>query len=295
MRNRPAMETQKADSGGLLLVDKPAGMTSHDAVAIIRRAAGIRRVGHTGTLDPFATGLLVVLVGRGTRLIPYIEGEPKVYDAVLCLGVETDTDDATGTVTRSAALPSDVAIAEALARLTGSIEQMPPSYSAKKVAGVRSYDAARRGETLDLSPSRVVVHEWKLTGRNDNELSARVTCSGGTYVRALARDLGRYAGSAAHLAALRRVRSGPFDVADAASLDEIRAGRLSWRLLRSGVPSLRTQSLDGTELIRALHGNAVPARVDAPRVALLDDEERLIGIADRVGDELRPTLILRDA
>ena len=118
-------------------------MTSHDVVAIVRRATQSRRVGHTGTLDPFATGLLVVLVGRGTRLIPYIDGEPKVYEAVIRFGAETDTDDPAGTITREAALPRDAAIAEGIARLTGEIDQMPPAYSAKKVDGTRSYDAAR--------------------------------------------------------------------------------------------------------------------------------------------------------
>jgi tRNA pseudouridine55 synthase len=139
------METSRADLAGLVLVDKPAGMTSHDAVAIVRRALKTRRVGHTGTLDPFATGLLVVLVGRGTRLIPYVDGEPKVYEATIRFGAETDTDDLTGDVVREADPPSDVAIAEAIERLTGDIDQVPPAYSAKKVDGVRAYDAARRG------------------------------------------------------------------------------------------------------------------------------------------------------
>ena len=187
------------DGGGLLLVDKPAGMTSHDVVAIVRRATQSRRVGHTGTLDPFATGLLVVLVGRGTRLIPYIDGEPKVYEAVIRFGAETDTDDGTGVVTRTSAVPSNVAIAEGIARLTGEIDQVPPAYSAKKVDGTRAYDAARRGEALDLKSSRVTVHQWALMAQSETELTARITCSGGTYVRALARDLGRYTGSAARM------------------------------------------------------------------------------------------------
>ncbi|HEY4129260.1 MAG TPA: tRNA pseudouridine(55) synthase TruB, partial [Gemmatimonadaceae bacterium] len=157
----PTAESRRGASndgtlGGLLLVDKPAGMTSHDAVAIVRRATKTRRVGHTGTLDPFATGLLVVLVGRGTRLIPYIEGEPKVYEATIRFGAETETDDIAGAVTReSTHLPSDVEIAEAVARLTGEIDQLPPAYSAKQVDGVRAYDAARRGTPLALETVRV--------------------------------------------------------------------------------------------------------------------------------------------
>jgi len=264
-------------------------------VAIVRRATHSRRVGHTGTLDPFATGLLVVLVGRGTRLIPYIDGEPKVYEATFRFGAETDTDDRTGTVTREAELPRDASIAEGIARLTGEIDQMPPAYSAKKVDGTRSYDAARRGMSLDLKSSRVTVHEWGLIRRTDDEVTARITCSGGTYVRALARDLGRYTDSAAHLSALRRLRSGPFDVADAVTLDQVRSDVLPLRSLRSGVPSLPTQRVDATELRRVVHGNAIAARTPGPRVALLDDEETLIAVAERAADELRPALVLRDA
>jgi tRNA pseudouridine55 synthase len=238
--------------------------------------------------------LLVAVVGRGTRLIPYIDGEPKVYEAVISFGAETDTDDRTGTVTREAALPRDASIAEGIARLTGEIDQMPPAYSAKKVDGTRSYDAARRGMSLDLKPSRVTVHEWVVIGRTADELTARITCSGGTYVRALARDLGRYTDSAAHLSALRRLRSGPFDVADAVTLDQVRSGVVPLRSLRSGVPSLPTQRVDATELRRVVHGNAIAARTPGPRVALLDDEETLIAVAERAADELRPALVLRD-
>ena len=289
------METSRADLAGLVLVDKPAGMTSHDAVAIVRRALKTRRVGHTGTLDPFATGLLVVLVGRGTRLIPYIDGEPKVYEATIRFGAETDTDDLTGNVVREAGPPSDIAIAEAIERLTGDIDQVPPAYSAKKVDGVRAYDAARRGSALTLASTRVVVHAWTLLGRAGVDLRVRIVCGGGTYIRALARDLGRYADSAAHLAELRRVKSGPFDVADAVPVDEVRAGRVSVRPLLSGVPSLPAQRLETGELRRALHGNSVTARVSGSRVALLDDQETLIAVADRVGDDLHPALVLRDA
>src|SRR5581483_840401 len=131
---------------GLLLVDKPAGLTSHDVIAVARRALGVRRVGHTGTLDPFATGLLVLLVGRATRLLPYLAGEPKGYDALVQFGAETDTDDPTGEVTRRAVLPSSTAVDRAMAQLTGALAQTPPAYSAKKVGGKRAYAAARRGE-----------------------------------------------------------------------------------------------------------------------------------------------------
>jgi tRNA pseudouridine55 synthase len=290
------MGTATSDVSGLLLVDKPAGITSHDVVAIVRRVVGSQRVGHTGTLDPFATGLLVVLVGRGTRLIPYIDGEPKVYDATIRFGSETDTDDATGQTTRESDVPEDAAIEVAIAKLTGAIDQVPPSYSAKKVAGTRAYAAARRGIALDLEPSRIIVHRWELGSRAGADIAARVTCSGGTYIRALARDLGRLTNSAAHLAALRRVRSGCFVVDDAYTLEQLRAGDSKMQPLRDAIPSIPTRRLAEPELTRVLHGNAIVANGEplASRVALIDDEKALVAVAEREGDELRPKLVLRD-
>jgi tRNA pseudouridine55 synthase len=286
---------------GLLLVDKPAGITSHDVVSLVRRAAKTRRVGHAGTLDPFATGLLVTLIGRGTRLIPYIDGEPKVYDATIRFGTETETDDQTGAVIReSANVPDDVLLAESIARLTGEIDQVPPAYSAKQVDGTRAYDAARRGTPLTLAPKRVTVHRWEVLDRAGVDLRVRITCGGGTYIRALARDLGRISDSAAHLAALRRMSAGPFSVESACSVDEIRDGRFTVRPLRDAIPSLRTQRVDGALLARVLHGNPISANVveegdGSRRVALLDDEETLIAIAERDGDVLQPKLVLREA
>lgn len=212
----------KSDSPeGLLLVDKPAGITSHDVVDAVRRAYGERSVGHLGTLDPFATGLLVVLVGRATRLATFLDIEPKVYEAVITFCAETDTDDATGEVTRSAARPSEPDVRAAIATLTGAILQVPPAYSAKKVAGKRAYAAARAGEALELEPASVTVHRWDIGAFTGATLAATITCGGGTYIRALARDLGRSAGSAAHLSSLRRTRVGRFDVADAVSAADL--------------------------------------------------------------------------
>ena len=289
------METRTTDVGGLALVDKPAGMTSHDVVAVIRRATGVRRAGHAGTLDPFATGLLVVLLGRATRLIPYIHGEPKVYDATIRFGEETDTDDATGVVVRRADLPDDAAIARGVEQLTGEILQKPPAYSAKSVDGVRAYNAARRGAPLELAPVRVTVHEWRLLGREGSDVRARVTCGGGTYVRALARDLGISAGSAAHLTALRRLKSGAFSVDDAYSLNDFGNGRAPVRGPRDAVRHLPAQPATELEMARVVHGNSVSARVDGSVVALLDDDGELVAIAARHGDELRPKTVLRDA
>ena len=222
----------RTSTEGLALVDKPAGMTSHDVVDVVRRVYGERSVGHMGTLDPFATGLLVMLVGRATRLANFINAEPKVYDAVIRFGSETDSDDSTGAVTRTAPLPDQSAVRGAIAALTGEIDQLPPAYSAKKMGGRRAYSAARAGEPLPLNTARVTVHEWRVRELSPKSVSATIVCSGGTYVRALARDLGRLAGSAAHLAELRRIRVGDFDVADALTLEDLNSSPLPLRQLR---------------------------------------------------------------
>jgi tRNA pseudouridine55 synthase len=285
------MTTGEVD--GVVLVDKPAGMTSHDVVAIARRALGIRRVGHTGTLDPFATGLLVLLVGSATRLQPFVEGDPKVYLATLRFGVETDTDDATGVPIRETSLPSADRIADAITRLTGAIEQVPPAYSAKQVGGVRAYAAARRGEPLQLRPAAVVVHRWDIHERRDRELDVMITCSAGTYVRSLARDVGALAGSAAHLAALRRVRSGPFDVADAATVERLRERAALVLPPRTAVPGLPMEQLTDLDARRVAHGQPVPASADGSRAALVGGDGALVAIADRDGDTWRPRLVFR--
>ena len=225
-----SLETRSGPVQGLLLIDKPAGMTSHDVVQRVRRVYGERSIGHLGTLDPFATGLLILLLGRATRLATFIDAEPKIYEAMIRFGAETDTDDATGTVIRTADVPHDPAIRESVARLTGTISQVPPAYSAKSVDGTRAYDAARRGEPLQLPAVDVTVHSWEIKSYRDGCLSAVITCSGGTYIRALARDLGRMTSSAAHVAALRRVRAGAFDVHDAVTLDNLTRdpARVKW-------------------------------------------------------------------
>jgi tRNA pseudouridine55 synthase len=294
------METPTTDVAGLMLVDKPAGVTSHDVVAVVRRAAGGARAGHAGTLDPFATGLLVLLLGRATRLMSYLDGEPKVYDATIRFGAETETDDATGTVTREAQPPGAAAVDDGIRRLSGALDQVPPAYSAKKIAGVRAYDAARRGEALELAPAPVVVREWTIHSRSERELDARITCSGGTYIRALARDLGRYSGSAAHLTRLRRVASGPYTVAEAVTVEQLRAGELPVRPLRDIVASLPARVVNAADRQAVARGRAVAAEAGAPgeRVALLDDEQTLIAVAERVGVEgalLQPRVVLADA
>jgi tRNA pseudouridine55 synthase len=299
--SQPAMVrgAATADVGGVMLIDKPEGITSHDAVAVVRRVTHTRRVGHAGTLDPFATGLLVVLVGRGTRLIPYVEGEPKIYEATIRFGTETDTDDCTGDCIRTAPAPRDDVIGAAIARLTGVIEQRPPDYSAKQVGGMRAYAAARSGAALELRPARVTVHEWTVTGRSGDDVRATITCGGGTYVRALARDLGRLTNSAAHLASLRRTHAGPFAVRDAVPVDDLRVAEAVMRPLLACVPSLPVHRMDAGELRRVSHGNsiALPMGIsvtEGARAALVDDEDTLIAVAERLGNFLQPSLVLRD-
>lgn len=280
---------------GLLLVDKPAGMTSHDAVARARRALGTRRIGHTGTLDPFATGLLVLLAGRATRLARWADAEPKVYEATIAFGTATDTDDATGApVGEPAEAPSRAAVEQAIPRLTGRIAQRPPAYSAKQVGGVRAYDAARAGAPLELAPVEVDVHAWELLGWEPAALHVRITCGGGTYIRALARDLGTLSGSAAHLVRLRRIRVGPFDVASALPVDALDR-ETPVRPVRDVVAGMRAVTLDAPSAARVRHGNAVPAEEGGEgTAALLDAQGDLLAIAQREAGRWCPRTVLVD-
>ncbi|HEU4631035.1 MAG TPA: tRNA pseudouridine(55) synthase TruB [Gemmatimonadaceae bacterium] len=280
----------------LLLVDKPAGVTSHDVVSAARRALRERRIGHLGTLDPFATGLLVLLVGSATRLARYVAAEPKVYEAVVRFGAETTTDDIVGEPTREAPPPPAAALAPAIARLTGELDQLPPAFSAKKVEGERAYRAARAGRPVELRPARVVVHEWRIHAFDGERLRATIRCGGGTYVRALARDLGRLTGSAAHLESLRRTAVGPFDVRDAVPLAELadRAGAALLPTLR-GLPDVPQQRLDEDARRRVTSGNAIAAEtLEGERAALVDADGSLVALAERRGDRWQPRVVLRD-
>jgi tRNA pseudouridine55 synthase len=279
----------------VLLVDKPAGYTSHDLVAIARGATGTRRIGHTGTLDPFATGLLVLLIGQATRLAQYVDGEPKIYEATIKFGTETDTDDLTGTVTRTAAPPSPSAIDDAIAALTGVLDQLPPAFSAKQAGGVRAYDAARKGAPLALQTSRVTVHGWTMLARDAESITARIECSGGTYIRSLGRDLGRMTGSAAHLTCLRRLASGTFSVDRAVTLEDLRERRYSLLDMSDAIGSIPRQSLSFDEAARVAHGNPVGASVEGQRAALIDPAGRLAAIATRVGDNWQPSTVFPHA
>lgn len=208
---------------GILLVDKPQGWTSHDVVAKVRGLARQRRVGHTGTLDPMATGLLVLCLGRATRLVEYMVAHDKTYEGEIRLGASTTTDDAEGEVIATAPVPP---LTEALlrtleSRFSGAIEQVPPAFSAVKVAGQRAYAVARKGGVPALQPRTVTVHALRLEVAARDRLRLAVTCGAGTYVRSLARDIGRELGCLGHLSALRRTRAGLFAVEDAWRLDDL--------------------------------------------------------------------------
>ena len=279
---------------GLLLVDKPAGMSSHAVVDHARRAIGTRRIGHGGTLDPFATGLLVLLVNRATRLLPFLDGEPKVYRARISFGARTSTDDCEGDVVEEAAPPSPEAVDQAIRSLTGHLLQRPPAFSAKSVAGVRAYKAARRGRPMTLEPVGVRVYEWRVLGWNGPELEAEIRCSGGTYVRALARDLGEAAGSAAHLAGLRRLSSGRFSVEDAVRMDSLDARSFALLPVSAAVHQLPRQALDDLDARRVTHGQSVAANT-AGDVAVLCHQDDVVAVAVREGEQWRPKVVMRDA
>jgi tRNA pseudouridine55 synthase len=287
-------------SDGILLVDKPAGVTSHDVVNVARRALREKRIGHGGTLDPFATGLLVLMVGRATRLLPHLSGDPKVYEATVRFGAETDTEDSGGAVTREAPLPSRDEVLAALPSLTGELDQVPPAYSAKRVGGKRAYDLARAGVEVELAPARVRVDRWEVLGwRGDEnaapELDVRITCGGGTYIRSLARDLGRLAGSAAHLSALRRVRSGRFDVADAVPLVSLQQGAATVAPALAALPELPIQRLEPVDVRRVTSGIEVAATVEGEWGALVSDATgTLVAVAERKGERWQPRVVLRD-
>jgi len=208
---------------GLLIIDKDAGWTSHDVVARVRRLIGQRRVGHAGTLDPMATGVLVLCLGRATRLTEYLQGHRKRYEATIRLGEVTDTYDLEGDVIERHPVPSlsEEELTSHLRAFQGEITQRPPAYSAVKVDGVPAYRRARRGEAVALPPRRVTIYQIRLSRWEPPDLSVEIECSAGTYIRSLAHDLGQAIGCGAHLVALRRTASGPFTLADAISLPEL--------------------------------------------------------------------------
>jgi tRNA pseudouridine55 synthase len=256
---------------GLLIVDKPSGPTSHDVVQRARRALATRDVGHAGTLDPLASGVLVLAVGEGTKLLRYLTLDDKRYEVAIVLGAETDTLDAQGRVTETAPVPalSDAQVARALATFVGEQAQVPPAYSAIKRDGVRAHARARRGEAVDMAPRAVVAHVLGLEARKPHELRVSVHCGKGFYVRSLARDLARALGTRGHVGALRRTQSGPFRVADGVGFELVQraaAGDAAAKValgaalipVERGLPDVPQLRLDETGVQHARAGRAIP-------------------------------------
>jgi tRNA pseudouridine55 synthase len=283
---------------GLVVVDKPAGMTSHDVVARVRRLAGTRKVGHAGTLDPMATGVLVVGIGRATRLLGHLLLTDKAYDATVRLGVTTTTDDAEGEVVRSRPLDgvSEEAVRRALAGMVGEVDQVPSAYSAVKVGGRRAYALARAGQQVELAPRRVRIDALDVRRVAVPEVDLAVRCSSGTYVRAIARDLGAALGVGGHLTALRRTAVGPFTLADAHTLEQL-AGSFAVTPLedvaRVCFPSC---DLDEPAARDVRHGRRLATRLPAIErgggpVAVFAPDGRFLALYEQRGDEARPVAV----
>lgn len=286
---------------GILLVDKPQGMTSHDVVARTRRAFGTRKVGHAGTLDPMATGLLVIGIEGATRLLTYIVGADKTYEATIRLGETTGTDDADGDITGRAApeawrTVTDEALSAGIAALTGEISQVPSAVSAIKVDGRRAYDRVRAGEDVVLAARDVRVSRFEVTARRQGDgtldLDVIVDCSSGTYIRALARDLGTALGVGGHLTALRRTRVGPFDVRDAVSLDALEASATLSPAEAAGriLPPLAVSAVEARDLRHGKRLVGEAARLEGDLAAAIDEEGMLVGIVEKRGADLKSAM-----
>lgn len=282
---------------GVLPVDKPVGPTSHDAVASARRALRTRRIGHTGTLDPFASGLLLLCIGPATRLAEYLTALPKTYRATLRLGIATETDDRMGEVVSRTDVEGRVReedVRGALAAQTGVVQQLPPVYSAKKVAGERLYAAARRGAVVERTPVEVVIHRIEVLRVDLPEVDFEVTCGSGTYIRAIARDVGEQLGVGGHLTALRRTRIGEHAVEAAVPLDRLDdADRVSAALLppAAAVSHLPRVVVDAAGEASLKHGGAVAAPERPPTdgpVALLSSSGALLAIGEQRGARVQP-------
>jgi tRNA pseudouridine55 synthase len=286
-----------ATGSGLVVVDKPAGLTSHDVVARVRRLAGTRRVGHAGTLDPMATGVLVVGVEKATRLLGHLTLTEKTYDATIRLGVSTVTDDAEGTVL--AAVPAgavtDEAVRAGVLALTGDIEQVPSSVSAVKVDGKRSYQRVRAGEDVALPARPVTVRAFDVLAVRRStdvlDVDVRVVCSSGTYVRALARDLGSALGVGGHLTALRRTRVGPYDLSVAHTLEELSEALVVLPIAAAARAAFPAREVSAEEARVVSHGGRLPAVGNAGPVALFDGDGLLLALVEEQAGTARPLAV----
>jgi tRNA pseudouridine55 synthase len=297
---------------GVLVIDKPVGPTSHDAVARVRRVLRQKRVGHTGTLDPAASGVLPLVIGRATRLARFLSAGDKTYEAIIRLGWSTDTGDAQGAPTGrvyAAELPSAEAIDQALDAFRGTFLQQPPAYSAKKIDGRRGYALARANAAPSLPAATVTAHSIDLMSTDADLLTVRIRCSAGFYVRSLAADVGARLGTGGHVIALRRTASGSYTEADAASLEGVerdperaRAAVIPLPRLLPDLPAVVLTSQGSTRVANGreirpvdVTGGSAPARARGSWIRLLDSSGRLLGVG-RVSDDsslLHPSVVLR--
>jgi tRNA pseudouridine55 synthase len=303
---------------GVFIIDKPVDWTSHDVVARVRKILKTRRVGHTGTLDPFATGVLVICVNRATRLVQFLTGDDKEYIATMRLGLATDTGDLTGAPIAPAADASHITVEkvrEAFGHFRGRVKQIPPMYSAKKIGGVKLYEMARRGEEIERAPIEVEIRELELLEPADNlleggappgarDFSFRVVCSSGAYIRALAEDIGKFLGVGAHLTRLRRTRVGPCGLDAAVTLERLAELAESKRLDQTMIPmadavAMPALRLDEGERKRVSHGRSIRRSGDWANGALAklcDEKKQLLAVAEYDSSESlwHPRVVLID-
>jgi tRNA pseudouridine55 synthase len=274
---------------GILIIDKPEGMTSHDVVLTIRKRFRSSKVGHFGTLDPMATGVLPIALGKATRLGQFISSSPKVYEGSMRFGFATNTYDRNGTPTTEER-PLEGNVEEAMQSLIGTLDQVPPPFSAKKIGGVPSYKLARKNRTIEIPASRVQIERFDLMEFNAPWMTFRVVCSPGTYIRSLAHDLGQRLGCGAHLTALHRTQSGDFRIENAQPLDTCSASNIiPVESLLSSIPMIE---VSGTEETRVLHGNEIQAAVNAPLARIFNKKGEFIAVAAVENGWVRPRLVL---
>jgi len=296
---------------GILVVAKPPGPTSHDVVALVRRLAATKRVGHGGTLDPFAAGVLPIFLGKATRVVEYHMGDRKAYRATVCFGASSTTDDLEGELSPVGVAPDRQAVEDALVAWTGTVRQRPPAYSAIKLEGRRAYAIARAGGTVEIAEREVTVHRLEMVSWDDSDPSRPIAvldveCSAGTYIRALARDLGTMLGGGAYLGALTRTASGPFVLGSASGLDDVRAaaaggpeGLRSLLLpVDAGLETFPSVVLGADEVAAIARGqfvrprSGIPSR--APHYRLVGPDASLVAIAAAQGDRLAPDKVFVD-
>jgi len=291
---------------GLLIVDKPEGLTSHDVVARVRRILKTKRVGHTGTLDPFATGVLVLLIGKATRLAQFLDKDEKEYEAVIRFGYETDTGDKTGKpkIENAAPQPIDISdLKKLLPEFIGEIEQIPPMYSAKKIEGKKLYELAREGKSVERKPVKVTISELESLDVDEtmSDVRIRVVCSAGTYIRTLAEDIGKRLDVGAHLQELRRSRAGQFGLGDSVTIESLAECNDPTHFMmpiEKAVSHLPRFTLSSDRVEKTRNGLATRtsdvAFSENENVRMVDNDERLVAIGtyEAIGSQIRPKIVV---